>query len=434
MIERKTCRKESRGMGLEYLKITGGVPLCGELTVQGSKNAALPVLAACLLGDDVCILQNCPVISDVDDTLKIMETLGCRIRREGSTVCVDASGVNQCEILGPEAARIRSSILFLGALLGKMGKAVLPMPGGCAIGARPIDLHLKVLEELGANIFIDEKITAEGVGLRGRTVSLALPSVGATENAILASVLARGRTVIQNAAREPEIDELCRFLKLRGAQIVRQEDGEIRIDGVQRLYPVRYRMRADRIVSGTYLLAAASAGGSVRICNFPHGELTSLLEVLHKIGVRIRIDGSSLTAEAVGSLRALPHLETAPYPGFPTDLQSQLMAVLCRAEGRSCICEQIFENRFRTADALRKMGAEIRTEGRCAWITGVRQLRGAQLKATDLRGGAALVIAALGAKGDTFIGETAYIARGYENICRDLRLLGAKITCGDDAT
>lgn len=409
------------------LEIAGGVPLRGEITVQGSKNAVLPILAACMLGEGICVIENCPLITDAADTLEIMRGLGCTVCREGRTVRIDASGVNRCEITGGEAARIRSSILFLGVLLGKMKRARLPLPGGCAIGARPVDLHLDALRRLGTKISGGDVIDADAAGLHGGRVRLALPSVGATENTILAAVCAREDTLIENAAREPEIDELCGFLVRRGADIRRGPDGSLRIGGGRRLGPVRYRMKPDRIVAGTYLLAAAATGGSVSIAGFPFRELDALLRVLCAMGVRAGYRGDQVTVEADGPLRAVPYLETAPYPGFPTDLQSPLLAVLSRARGESRICETVFENRLRTAGELAKMGARIRTEGRCARIEGVPALCAADLAAPDLRGGAALVIAALQARGRTRIGRIEYIERGYEDIGRDLRALGADV-------
>lgn len=427
-------RTESRGMGLRYLEIKGGVPLCGEIEIQGSKNAVLPVLAACMLGEGTCTIENCPMIGDVYDSLEIMKKLGCRIRQNKNTVRIDASDVCGFEIGGAEAARIRSSILFLGALLGRMKKAVLPLPGGCAIGRRPIDLHLNALEQLGAVFTVKEKIMADGGRLHGGRVRLAMPSVGATENMILASVQAAGETLIENAAREPEIDELCAFLKLRGADISRQEDGSIRIRGTEHLKPVVYKMGADRIVTGTYLLAAAATNGIIRIRNFPDGELDCVIRLLERMGAGIKRHGSLLELWAEDGLTAVPHLDTAPFPGFPTDLQSPLMAVLCGARGKSCICENIFESRFRTAGELRKMGAQITVDGRCAWIEGETKLHGALLWAPDLRGGAALVLAGLQTPERTLIGRVEYIERGYEDICRDLKLLGADIRMLDGET
>lgn len=419
------------------LEIRGGIPLYGEIEIQGSKNAVLPILAGCMLGEGACVIENCPRIGDVEDTLEILRGLGCRVKREGNTVTVDASEAQGYKIVSDAAVRIRSSILFLGALLGKMKKAVLPQPGGCAIGERPIDLHVEALEHLGV-VFarrIEPRpkgkdavlIAASGAGLHGGRVRLRLPSVGATENLILAAVIGDGETVIEHAAREPEIDELCTFLNLRGAKIEREPDGSLRICGVKTLLPVTYRMRADRIVTGTYLLAAAATRGCIRIRNFPSGELDALLALLQRAGGRIRAEGTRLGIDMPDRAAAVPYVETAPYPGYPTDLQSPLMAVCATADGESRICEAIFENRFRTAKELEKMGARIAVEGRCASITGVEQLHAAELCAPDLRGGAALVIAALTAGGTTVLSGTEYIERGYEDICRDLRSLGADI-------
>lgn len=415
---------------MAFLEVAGGAPLCGEIEIQGSKNAVLPVLASCMLGDGLCVIENCPAIGDVDDLLRMMEMLGCSAVREGNTVRIDASAMEGYEIDGAEAGRIRSSILFLGPLLGKMGRAALPLPGGCAIGARPVDLHLETLRRLGAEFEVGDKILAWTGTLRGCRMVLSFPSVGATENAVLAAVLAEGETVIANAAQEPEIDELCSFLNLRGARIARREDGALQIRGVRRLKPVRYRMHADRIVAGTYLLAVAAAGGDVYIRNFPHGQLDAVLHVLREMGM-------SVSAKCMGlrvcgrAKHPVARVTTAPYPGFPTDLQSPLMAVLSGVKGRSCICEQIFESRFRTADELKKMGARILVDGNCAWIDGAPPLHGARLAAPDLRGGAALVIAALASRGRSVIGGTEYIERGYEDICRDLAGLGADIRMRD---
>ncbi len=414
-------------MDLGSLEITGGVPLHGEICIQGSKNAVLPILAACILGEGVCIIENCPQIRDVADTLEIMRYLGCRVQCAGKTVQIDASRVDAFEIGGEEAGRIRSSVLFLGALLGRMKKAVLPLPGGCAIGERPIDQHIAALRQLGARFYLEEKITADAVNLRGGRVCLSIPSVGATENAILASVLAPAETLIEHAAREPEVDELCGFLVKRGAQISRTAEGDIRILGGNKLGPARYRMKPDRIVAGTCLLAAVATRGTVAIRDFPCRELEALTEVLRDMGVSVVCGENRIEISAGRPLCAVPYLETAPYPGFPTDLQSPLTAVLCRARGESRICETIFENRFRIVPELQKMGAKIRIDGRCAVIKGLPALTPAKLAAPDLRGGAALVIAALQANGTSVIRNTEYIERGYEDICRDLRLLGAKI-------
>ncbi len=420
-------KTESRGIGLSYLEIKGGRTLNGEIEVQGSKNAVLPILAACMPGEGICIIDNCPSIGDVDDTLAIMKTLGCRVERSGKTVRVDASEAGGYEIGGMEAARIRSSVLFLGALLGRMKRAVIPLPGGCAIGARPIDLHLGALRRLGAEFSGEDRIIGRAKDLHGNTVHLPLSSVGATENTILAAVQAKGDTLIRNAAGEPEIDELVRFLNARGAEISRLADGSIYICGGKALGETRYCMQADRIVTGTYLLAVASAGGNVRVRNDSCVHLGSLVSLLRQMGAEVDCRNGETYLASGGWLRAVEYLKTAPYPGFPTDLQSPVMASLCRAEGKSCIYETIFENRFRTADELRKMGARIEVYGNCAEISGVGELHGASLTAPDLRGGAALVIAALQSGGCTTVGGIACIDRGYESIERDMNLLGADI-------
>ncbi|MCD8073857.1 MAG: UDP-N-acetylglucosamine 1-carboxyvinyltransferase [Lachnospiraceae bacterium] len=442
---------------MRYLEIAGRRPLCGELTIQGSKNAALPVLTACLLGDGPCIIDNCPQIQDVEDTLAILRMLGCKTERTGHTVSVDPSGMEKTAIFGPQAERIRSSVLFLGALLGRMGEAALPYPGGCAIGSRPIDYHLRALEKLGVRFsksspsgasggasfrqtegsdgedgsgLGSDGIYASATRLRGAGIRLPQPSVGATENTILAAVLADGETVIENAALEPEIDELCRFLNLRGAKIRRERGRRIRIFGKQTLGPVRYRLDADRIVAGSYLLAGAACGGSIHFRNLPAEQLSALLAVLSRMGVQVAEDGRMCAGERP---LAVENIATAPYPGFPTDLQSPLMAALGLARGESRIWERMFENRFRTAACLRKMGADITIEGSCARIKGTATLRGgAEVRAPDLRGGAALVTAALAASGRSRIEGYEYIARGYEDICRDFQSLGAEIRLTED--
>ncbi len=416
---------------MKHITITGGKPLYGQIKIQGSKNAALPILTSCILGNGVCRIDNCPCISDVDVTLRMLKTAGCRVSRGGSTVTVDASQITCCEVPENEASRIRSSILFLGALTGRCRTASLPFPGGCAIGERPVNLHIGALEKLGVCFEDTGRLEADGRGLRGARVTLPFPSVGATENVILAAVLAPGKTLIQNAALEPEIDELCEFLNLRGARTVRKPDGSILIEGVRTLGPVRYSIKPDRIVAGTYLFAAAAAGGKIRICGLPAAGLENPLAVLKKMGMKITAENSFCEIDSPGIIRAVPYLETAPYPGFPTDLQSPLLAALSEARGESLIRERIFENRFRVVPELIRMGAKIKEEKDCVRICGSQSLHGASVAATDLRSGAALVIAGLAARGATKVGGLEYIERGYENICRDLSLLGAEISLSD---
>ena len=418
---------------MKYLEISGGRPLFGEIQIQGSKNAALPILVSCILSEGTCRIENCPEIKDVEDTLQIMRELGCSTKRSGRTVYVNTSGISGWEIRATEASRIRSSVLFLGALLGRMGKAALPMPGGCAIGSRPVDLHQKALEQMGAVFRNGDQIQAECPLIQGGRIRLPFPSVGATENCLLACVLAKGESWIENAAREPEIDELCGFLNLRGARITRRADGSLRIQGVSRLEPGVWQIQADRIVAGTYLMAAACTGGSLCVSGCSRESLGAAAEVLRQMGAQVQNQEKRWAVAVRERLKGVPYIETRPYPEFPTDLQSPLMTALSVASGRSRIRETIFENRFSTAWELQKMGARIRVEGNLACIDGVRRLRGARIQAPDLRGGAALVLAGLQAEGITRIERTEYIERGYEDICRDLGSVGARIRVVQDA-
>ena len=418
-------KRQNRGMDLRYVKVAGGNPLDGEIKIQGSKNAVLPVLTSCILGKGICRIGNCPRISDVDVTLRLLKAVGCKVSRSQNTVTVDASEIKCCEIPPGDAVCIRSSILFLGAMIGRCKKTRLPFPGGCAIGERPIDLHIRALKRLGVCFTDMGELYADGSMLQGGEINLGFPSVGATENIVLAAVLAPGKTVIRNAALEPEIDELCEFLNMRGAKICRMSDGSIQIEGVKELGPVSYTMRADRIVAGTYMFAAAIAGGKIRIMNLSCKDLMYPILILSQMGAEIEAVEDGCIMSIRERIRAVPYLETAPYPGFPTDLQSPLLASLVNADGPSCIRETIFENRFRIAGELEKMGAEIEIRDDRVYIKGRNRLHGMTVCATDLRSGAALVIAALGADGETRVSGIEYIERGYEDICRDLRLLGA---------
>lgn len=418
-------------MHVRYIEIAGGKPLRGRITIQGSKNAVLPILTSCLLGEGICQIDNCPRISDVTVTLRLLEAAGCKVIQEGRTVWIDTSDVCRSRIPSEEASHIRSSVLFLGALIGRCRQASLPMPGGCAIGIRPVDLHMKALTALGVRFEGEDDLTADGNMLHGADIHFSYPSVGATENSILAAVLAPGRTRITGAAREPEIMELCRFLRLRGADIRNDGQGTIVIDGVSSLKPAYYRMQADRIVTGTYLIAAAAAGGDVQIANFPTYGLELPLQILKETGARIEQKEESCRVISSQSPKAIPYLETAPYPGFPTDLQSPMLALLAGAEGVSCVRETIFENRFRVVSELRKMGADIEAQGDRVIIKGKEKLTGSQVDTPDLRGGAALVTAGLCASGLTRIGQIEYIERGYEDICRDLRMLGGDLVVAE---
>lgn len=415
---------------MEYLEIEGGRALAGEVCIQGSKNAVLPILSAALLNQGVTVLKNCPKIIDVAYMLEILRELGCKVRWEGELLLVDASSVRETCAPREYAEKMRSSIILLGSLLGRMGEAFLPYPGGCVIGERPIDFHIEALRKMGAEFCEDEEgLRALCDRPRGARIQLSFPSVGATENVILLAVLAEGTTVLKNAAREPEIWELCRFLNSLGAKIQGAGTSRIVITGVKSLHDGEFTIMPDRIVAGTYMLLAAAAGGKVILRNPPLEQLGSLRKVLAAMGAGWERQGEGLLIWGLGRPKSVTEVCTEPYPGFPTDLQSPLMAALCLARGESRIRENLFEARFKIVEELRKMGAQIETSEREAAIRGVERLHGADLYARELRGGAALVLAAAAAEGRSRVFGCSYINRGYENIIRDLQGLGVMVKC-----
>lgn len=410
------------------IEIYGGHPLDGEVVIQGSKNAALPILAGVVLHRGTTVLHNCPKISDVMHMIKILEEMGCSVSQSGNTLCINAKGLNKPRVPEELGEKMRCSVIFLGALLGRAGRAEIPYPGGCTIGERPIDMHVEALHQMRAEI-------REGCGclsgkssrLCGSRISLRFPSVGATENIILAAVLAEGTTEIRGGAREPEILELCRFLNGMGAKIRGAGTERIRIDGVRELSDSEFVLMPDRIVTGTYLMAAIASRGRCMLREAPQEQMENVIAVAERMGARIERMPEGIRVDGRAAVKAVPILRTAPHPGFPTDLQSQVMAALCLADGESRIQESVFEARFRTAGELAKMGADISIHGQEARIQGVSRLHGAAVAAPELRGGAALVIAGAAAEGRTRIEGCHYIQRGYEDICRDMRALGADI-------
>lgn len=414
---------------MNRIQITGKIPLCGEIAVQGSKNAALPLMAASVLHEGRTVLHNCPRILDVESMAEILRELGCMVVwEERHTLLIDAKSLTGTRVSERLAASLRASVILLGSLLGRCGEAQLPCPGGCSIGSRPIDLHLKAMNQMGAmweNGSGGIRFFTEG--LRGSEITLTFPSVGATENVILAAVRAQGTTRIRGAAREPEIQELCRFLKEKGARITEEGGEELLITGVEELKDTEHTLIPDRIVAGTYLCAAAGSRGRITLNEVIPKNLGSLLEVLEQAGAKIQRKAGGVTLDGKTAVLPVSRVETAPYPGFPTDMQSQLMAFLCGGQGVSRITENLFEARFLIAEELKKMGAEVVIQERTAWILGGNQLKGTCVTARDLRGGAALVIAGLMAEGETVINGCQYIDRGYEDICRDLAMLGADI-------
>lgn len=417
---------------MSVIQVCGLTPLKGEISIQGSKNAVLPMMAAALLHRGVTVLTNVPVIRDVACMLDILESLGCRCCHKGDCLVMDARSVTGTSIPEEYVTAMRSSIVVLSALLGRMGEGSCCYPGGCLIGARPIDLHLMALRALGADIrerdgTIEASCRKNG-GLKGTEIHLSYPSVGATEQAILASVLADGVTIIHQAAREPEISQMCRFLNNMGAVICGMGTDHLMVQGVAGLHDSSFRVEGDRIVAGTYGAAAVAAGGKVLLRGICPSDLKVPLEEFQKAGAAVEADEKNRQIRICMGKRPLPLLiKTEPYPGFPTDLQSPFMAFLATAQGTSYIEEQVFEGRFATAKILEQMGAVIRTEDQRAVIEGHYPLKGAAVNACDLRGGAALMVAALAAEGDTFIGECHHIERGYEDICRDMAALGAHI-------
>lgn len=414
---------------MDKLVINGSKRLTGEIEVHGSKNSVLPILAACVLSQGENIIHNCPMLSDVDAALKILVELGCKVKREEHTVCVDSSGVNGFEISDSLMREMRSSVIFLGAILGRTGKAVLSTPGGCEIGLRPIDMHISAMEQLGAEVFEEHgRLHFECKnGLHGARVILPFPSVGATENIMIASCVAKGTTIITNAAREPEISDLADFLNGCGAKIHGAGDSTIIIDGVEKLTATTHTVIPDRIAASTYLLAGAITHGRVCIKEIIPAHLGALIPVLKQSGCDISVSNRWICISSPPRLSRVKTVRTMPYPGFPTDVQAPLTAMLSVADGTSVVVENIFECRYKHVSELIRLGAKINVEGRTAVIEGVPYLTGASVVSPDLRGGFALVIAGLAAKGETVISGVEHIDRGYESPEKLLSALGADV-------
>ncbi len=413
---------------MSRLVVDGGSPLLGGIRVQGAKNAVLPILAATVIADGECVINNCPKLRDVDKTDMVLERLGCCVRRENGTVIVNPCGFCSCEICEELMRAMRSSIIFLGAIITRCKRAIVSMPGGCPIGLRPIDLHLKALRELGVKIEEEHGyIICTADKITGTDIHLDFPSVGATENTMLAAVCAEGTTTILNAAREPEIADLANFLNQCGAKISGAGTSCIQIDGVKKLHGTEYTVMPDRIVAATYLAAAAATEGEVFLTDAEPADMGAMLHVLSEMGAKLTIGAKTIHLKSRGRLKGIHILRTMPYPGFPTDIQSPFMALAALASGTSIFVENIFENRFQHVDELIRMGADIKVEGRSAVVRGVEKLSAANVVARELRGGAALVIAALASDGVSEISGVEYIDRGYENIERCLQNCNAKI-------
>ena len=409
------------------IEVEGMHRLKGEVDVQGSKNAVLPILSACVLNEGETILHGCPKIKDVFSMLEALEGAGAKVNWEGSTLIINTSCMQPQPFI-EKAGCMRSSVMFLGSFLGRFGRATLGYPGGCCIGKRPIDLHEQVLSAMGA-VFCEEEqfVEARCTKLEGCDLYLPYPSVGVTENILLAAAKASGLTRIFGAAKEPEIEELCYFLIKMGVRIEGVGSERLSIMGGSLEPFIEYEICPDRIVAGTYLFAVLGTGGEVVLRNAPMKHMKTTLQLAGKLGAELHRSNQDIKISMDGPVKEISYVRTAPYPGFPTDLQSPLVAVLCKAAGESRIEERIFENRFLIVDELLKMGANIKIQDQIAHIYPVKNLYGTVLNAKDLRGGAALVLAALSADGVSDVNHAEIILRGYEDIVKDFEKMGAII-------
>jgi UDP-N-acetylglucosamine 1-carboxyvinyltransferase len=413
---------------VDSIVVKGGKKLSGTVSTSGSKNAALPILFSTLLADGVHRFDNVPALRDIDSTELMLESLNCKVKREGNTMEVIVSPPAKAEAPYDLVRKMRASILCLGPLLARYGEARVSLPGGCAIGSRPVDLHVDTMRRLGAEITIKEGyVIAKADRLKGDRIPFEKLTVGGTENALMAAALAKGTTVLENAAKEPEVVDLALYLKAMGAKISGEGTSVITIEGVKKLKPAKHTIVADRIEAGTLLIAGAITGGAITVDNCVPGHLRSLMDHLSACGFEVSHDDSSISIAACKRWRATD-ISTAPYPGFPTDLQAQFMALMTQADGTSVITEGIFENRFMHVTELMRLGADISPMSQVAVVRGKRGgLSGAPVMATDLRASASLVIAGLVAKGETRVNRIYHLDRGYEHLEKKLASLGANI-------
>ena len=418
---------------MEKLFIQGGRRLSGTVRVSGAKNAVLPVIAASLLASTPSVIEEIPDLDDVRTITEVLQYLGLTTRWDApDSLYVDSTGIKSCEASYELVRKMRASFLVMGPLLSRFREARISLPGGCAIGSRPIDLHLKGFEALGAEIILGHGFIEARApkGLQGARIYLDFPSVGATENIMMAATLAQGQTIIENAAQEPEIVDLANYLNAMGANVRGAGTNAVRIEGVRQLTGTHYAVIPDRIEAGTFMVAAAVTGGDVVVKNVLFEHMKPLVAKLKEAGVIIEEDVDQIRVNASSGLQSLRSVDvkTLPYPGFPTDMQAQFMALMTLTNGTSVITETVFENRFMHVDELKRMGANIKIDGRVAMVEGVSALAGCPVTATDLRAGAALVIAGLAAQGNTEIGSVHHIDRGYDRIVDKLRGLGAEIS------
>ncbi len=412
---------------MDAIEIEGGARLSGEVTVSPAKNAVLPLMAAALLAEGPCRLRRVPRLSDVRTLARLLEHLGASVAFEADGMRIDASGVGGLEAPYELVKTMRASVLVLGPLVARFGRARVSLPGGCAIGARPIDMHLKGLEAMGARIRLEHGyVEVEAPRLEGARIVLDLPTVTGTENLMMAAALARGRTVIENAAREPEVEDLARCLTAMGARVRGAGSAVVEIEGVDRLGPYDHDPIPDRIEAGTFLVAGALCGGEVFVRGAVPEHLDALVQKVRQAGYRVEPESGGIRVRGNGRSRSVD-VRTGPYPGFPTDMQAQFMALMAVGRGLSVITETVFENRFMHVPELNRMGADIRVEGGSAVVRGVERLSGARVMATDLRASAALVLAGLVAEGTTVVSRVYHLDRGYERIEEKLAALGARV-------
>lgn len=415
---------------MEKLIIIGGEKLKGEVNVSTAKNSVLPIIAGSILSRDKCIIENAPMLEDVFVIGDVLRSINANIdvNEDNNRIVIDTSNIMQGEPSGELVRKMRASFLIMGPMISRYGRFKLSLPGGCNIGSRPIDLHLKGFTALGAEVNIGHGyVEAKANKLIGNKIYLDFPSVGATENIMMAAVLAEGETIIENSAEEPEIEDLAKFLNSMGAQIIGAGTDTIKIIGVKELKGTVHKPICDRIEAGTFMVAAAISRSKIKINGINEEHLKPVIAKLTEMGVILEIDGNSIIVDGTNELKPVD-IKTMPYPGFPTDMQAQMMSLLCSVPGTSIITETVFENRFMHASELKRMGANIKIDGRSAVIEGVDKLTGSEVKATDLRAGAALILAALIAEGKTEIGDIYHIDRGYSNIENKLRNLGVNIS------
>lgn len=414
---------------MEKIVICGGNKLRGKVKVSAAKNSVLPIIVSCILSGDKCIIENAPMLEDVcviGDALKFLSA-EVSLNKENSRILIDTSGLKYGEPSSELVRKMRASFLIMGPMIARFGRFKISLPGGCNIGTRPIDLHLKGFTALGAEVNVGHGyVEAKANRLIGNKIYLDFPSVGATENIMMAAVFAEGETIIENSAEEPEIEDLAKFLNSMGAQVLGAGTDTIRIIGVKSLKGTTHKPICDRIEAGTYMVAAAITRSKIKISGVNEEHLKPVIAKLTEIGVSMEINGDEIIVDGNKQLKPVD-IKTMPYPGFPTDMQAQMMSLLCSIMGTSIVTETIFENRFMHVQELKRMGANIKIDGRTAVIEGVERLSGSEVKATDLRAGAALILAALAAEGTTEIGDIYHIDRGYVDIEDKLKNLGAAI-------